>query len=655
MEADTQRLVAENAASEQVIRSPLRHLEPELVSARARAESRNRELHLPPIGTYRWWARRTEAVNGAIIDAVAQDRVTRMLVSDPFAGGGVIPLAAAMRGHDVYAQDLSPWAASGLGAMLALPTSEALQNAFAALQQRVSATTDAAYGTLFSDGTPADVSHTFRVAVSGCGECGHRAPLYPHALVSLRSRAERGEDAAFLACPNGHLFEGIRSSTVGCPTCDEATDPTAVYTAARRVKCVSCGNVEKLDARASAAPFEWQVVLVERSTGRRRELAIPRPSEVSQADDPRWAPSRDLGMIPAGQETSVLRRHGFRGWVDLFPRRQRWVTETLLAHLEELQLDAPTRNAVMHVVVGATEMAGLLSRWDRFYLKSYESMANHRFNFTTFTAEPNVWGTKASGRGTVRRRMARMLSSARWWDEHVGRDYCARALHASNAHIVDLDSAYRATVVCGSSERQLLPDGSCDLALTDPPYHDDVQYDELSLPLRAWAGLSTDSSSSDVAINPTISRDESQSDLLSRIFRETNRTLRPDGHLIFSFANRDARAWVELITALHSAGLRTAGTEIIHSENESDLAKRNVRACTLDLILDMVPRGAARVESHKPRIPQSDEGDFLRIVSSYVHRVGTLAAGWEDEFRDAVSSHPFIATKRPTAVPARGR
>ena len=43
-------------------------------------------------------------------------------------------------------------------------------------------------------------------------------------------------------------------------------------------------------------------------------------------------------------------------------------------------------------VLGTAEMAGLLSRWDRYYLKSYESMASHRFNFTTLAVEPNVIG-----------------------------------------------------------------------------------------------------------------------------------------------------------------------------------------------------------------------------------------------------------------------
>ena len=59
-------------------------------------------------------------------------------------------------------------------------------------------------------------------------------------------------------------------------------------------------------------------------------------------------------------------------------------------------------------------MAGLLSRWDRYYLKSYESMAGHRFNFTTFATEPNVlganWGTtEAIEQNQVRRRLCGSL------------------------------------------------------------------------------------------------------------------------------------------------------------------------------------------------------------------------------------------------------
>ena len=54
--------------------------------------------------------------------------------------------------------------------------------------------------------------------------------------------------------------------------------------------------------------------------------------------------------------------------------------------------------AISIAIIGSAEMAGHLSHWDRYYLKSYESMAGHRFNLTTFAVEPNVWGTVSSGR-----------------------------------------------------------------------------------------------------------------------------------------------------------------------------------------------------------------------------------------------------------------
>ena len=57
-----------------VIASPLRHLDADAVSRAARAETRNREVYLPPVSVFRWWARRTEAVNGAVIDAVTAER-----------------------------------------------------------------------------------------------------------------------------------------------------------------------------------------------------------------------------------------------------------------------------------------------------------------------------------------------------------------------------------------------------------------------------------------------------------------------------------------------------------------------------------------------------------------------------------------------------
>lgn len=640
------------------ILSPLRHLDATAVSLRARREVRNREVHLPPISTYRWWARRTESVNGSIIDAVSADRPGRLVVSDPFAGGGVIPLAAVMRGHSVYAQDLNPWAAQGLASMLALPDPDALRDGIAALTQRVLTSAQAAYGTVLADGTPALVSHTFRVAVAPCTACGRQQRCFPHALVSLTSRVERNLPEAFLACPNGHLFKARRDAPAPCSICGEATDPAQVYTPRRVITC-TCGHQDRLEERANATGLTWEVVLVERAGSGRRELSLPTSGELAAAEAEHVDPRMALGVIPEGQETAVLRRHGFHRWEDLYPRRQRAMVEKLLELAPSCSTDPDVVAALKLAIVGSTEMAGHLSRWDRYYLKSYESMAGHRFNFTTLPVEPNAWGTTTSGRGTTLRRLVQLIKAAEWLRERTGGLRVTGPIAASAPTVpallgqdVDgqlLDSP-DVLVVVGSSQRQLLPSGSVDLVLTDPPYHDDVQYGELSQPLQAWAGLSPTDSGGDAVVNRATGQlvaAGSYTTLLASIFRESARLLREDGHLIFSYANRDPKAWAQLLEALQSAGLRAAGCTIVHSENETDHAKRNVRACTLDLLLDLVPvSGIPLVKQHCPTVGDTSEEKFLGIIAQYVLAVGSLTGDWQEDLLQEASAAEFLNTRQ---------
>jgi putative DNA methylase len=639
------------------IESPLRKLDTTDISARARSEARNREVHLPPVSTYRWWARRTEAVNGAIIEAVNVDHPGQLVVSDPFAGGGVIPLAAVMRGHCVYAQDLNPWAASGLAAMLALPNADALRSGIAALTQRVLPEAEAAYGTVLSDGTPGQVSYTFRVAVGICTNCGHRQRLFPHGLVSLLFRTERNRPEAFLACPNGHLFQARRDNCATCATCSARTDPEARYTPRRVVTC-SCGHQESLETRA-AGGLEWEVVLVERAGGGRRELALPTLDELAAADGQHWRPIRNLGPIPVGQETAVLLRHGFRHWEDLYPLRQRALVERLLHLTSDCSSDPAVVAALRMAVVGSTEMAGLLSRWDRFYLKSYESMAGHRFNFTTLPVEPNAWGTVTSGRGTTLRRLVQLVKAAEWLQQRTHHPLQVQGPVPSTTPTVpslvgkDIDGLPLerpdVLVVVGSSERQLLPTGSVDLVLTDPPYHDDVQYGELSQPLRAWAGLPAEDGTGDAVVNHATGQlvaAGSYAALLTSIFRESARLLRNDGHLIFSYANRSPSAWAQLFDALQGAGLRSVGCAIVHSENETDHAKRGVRACTLDLLLDLVPVSALPVKQHRPASGLGAEEEFLDVVASYALRIGELGQDWSATFFEEAEATSFLQPQR---------
>jgi superfamily II DNA/RNA helicase len=90
-----------------------------------------------------------------------------------------------------------------------------------------------------------------------------------------------------------------------------------------------------------------------------------------------------------------------------------------LAGIDHLLIDGFEDDRRRGRYIGAAEMAGYLSRWDRRYLKSYEAMASHRYAITTLACEPNVWGA-AVGRGTVRRRLDAMARAADWISTNAG-------------------------------------------------------------------------------------------------------------------------------------------------------------------------------------------------------------------------------------------
>jgi hypothetical protein len=647
-----------------MITSPLADLDVLQVSDAARRETRNREVHLPPISVYRWWARRTEAVFGAIVDAVAADRAgERLLIADPFAGGGTIPLAAVIRRQRVYAQDLNPWAAHGLAAMLGLPSSEKLKAAASRLEELAAHDLKRAYGTTTPDGAPATIVHTFRVATARCSSCEAEQRLYPHALVSLLKRKERCRPDAFLACAAGHLFKGNSSlESIPCPTCKRRVDPKAAYTVKRRVRCWSCGAEASLDTLL-ADEIAWTVVLVERLSENGRAIDFPTAQDVAIAESSEWKPARDLEPIPAGQETHVLLRHGYRSWHDIYPPRQRAIFERLLDLAPEAaDGDTQLLRAIRYAIVGAAEMAGYLSRWDRYYLKSYEAMAGHRFNFTTFAAEPNVWGAGPHGRGTVSRRLAHFAKASEWLAERAGHVLAVEEPHQASENAERLsDDQFDADVhvVQGSSERILLPDASVDLVLTDPPYHDDVQYGELSLPLRAWADLPLEASEREAVVNGATGQNaghDAYRALLELIFTEARRVLRADGHFVFSYANRRPDAWVAVLSALRSSGFRACGYAIVHSENETDYAKRGVRACTLDLILDLVPEGETELAVFRPAgMSATQEEAFLRIVGETFLQLSLLEDGWERALAERLRSSSFLADARTGEAPRAAR
>ena len=101
-------------------------------------------------------------------------------------------------------------------------------------------------------------------------------------------------------------------------------------------------------------------------------------------------------------------------------------------------------------ILGTTEMAGYVCRWERYHPKALEAIANHRFSRSTITVETNLLST--SGRGTLPQRFKAAEKALRWMcarsypvphhsraliggpANRKGRSCCHRKLGASTAN-----------------------------------------------------------------------------------------------------------------------------------------------------------------------------------------------------------------------------
>jgi hypothetical protein len=530
--------------------------------------------------------------------------------------------------------------------MIDLPDLMDLELAAKRLRESIADLLKRAYSTFLSDGTKAEIAHTLRVPTADCPSCSHRLWLFPSALVSLTARVDAGGTTGFMACPAGHLQLGSAVKRSKCGECGLMIKPDARYTVGRRSQCVECDWNGQLADLASSSGFRWEAVLTERYGDGRREIDFPSQSELDLAADCSWRPQRKLATLGDGRETRTLAKLGMTRWHDLYPARQREVIEALLASCDEAsEGDLRVRLTLESAIIGSTEMAGLCSRWDPRYLKAYEIVANHRFSFTTLAAEPNVWGAGAHGRGTVERRIGQIVKASEWFDKSIGRRLRVEGPMAASAPRRPLGSRTDIRVVQGSSSRLSISAGTLDAVVTDPPYHDDVSYGELSDLFRAWAGGGTGPLVGDATVmagSGGVGTSAYQLQL-TEIFIEIGRALKPGGHLVLSYANRHSGAWVALFQALQDSGFQSVGYTVVESENDTDHAKVGKRACNLDVLIDLVKADERIAKKFRPKVMSgSAEANFCHLVGQKALKIGLLKGGWHEAFESNLRGTDFL-------------
>jgi len=556
-------------------------------------EQRNRERYAPVISVYRWWARRPNALMGAILDAAVKANGGKPpVVADPFSGGGTVAVESARRGIPVYAQDLFPWPTNGLAVSLSKTSPQQFKDLSADLLKSLDPLRSA-----FQRPDGRELTHVLRVRVGACPRCTQNAYLFPNPLISLVSRGTKEERAIFGCRSCGNVTQDSKNAQVtACPACESAL--SVAETEHGHISCPHCSHVGRAmdfgKGKSTWKPVAVQeVVMVD---GRRRAM-LRRP----EADDPLNSPFASLSFpelrkpILDGVETHRLLDAGFRTWGDLYTGRQAAVLLSALRWIEGLEAPAACKDRLALAVIGAAEMPAYLSRWDRNYLKVYEGIANHRYAHTTLVVESNLLAP--IGRGTLPRRLASAHKALEWMLAE-GRGEVKTTCLKPRSRRLKPESGV--TIATGSSIRQRLKDGVVDLVLTDPPYFDDVQYGELARLLHFWLALYKEIPEIDERQEAVPNRSRgNDADFyvrtIGKCLGESKRTLAHRGKLILTFHNKKMAAWKALCRALHEAGFIIRAVAAVRVENDADHTKRHGKGLLHDLVLECERKEEKRV------------------------------------------------------------
>jgi len=542
-----------------------------------RAEIRLRERLLPVRSAYRWWARRPSQLFGAILDTAGAVRVV-----DPFGGGGTIAVEAARRGLPVYVQELYPWPVFGLKTALTPVPLEALDEASRWLLEILE---PLRRPYLRQDGR--ELIHILRVRRGKCPKCDGDIVLFPDTMISLVSR-QAGENQVYYGCPAcGMVWSGPQTSPpTQCPSCKSLIQAPKKK---GQFRCPLCGYLT-LKAAFLTSPPRWYPALVQElvtANGRRRVHLRPAdPADPVEARQASEVFPQLRQPIPSGLETNRLINAGFRFWGDLYTDRQAAI---LLEGLRVLSdMEHPCRDHLALAVLGMAEMPAFLTRWERYHPKAVEALAHHRYAHTLLAVEINP--LSPVGRGTLPRRLQTMKKVADWVRCEIGMDQQVHLLSDPSPYL-DLDLESGIHLVLGSSIQMALRDRTVDLVLTDPPYHDDIQYGELARLFHFWMSFYQKPLSirekQEASSNRFQGRDtESYMELLTRCFQECHRVLQPEGRLVFTFRNRKLAAWQALCVALDRAGFHIHALATVQTDETWDPTRKGSRSMRCDLVLE---------------------------------------------------------------------
>jgi len=569
-------------------------------------------------------------------------------VLDPMAGGGSIPLESARLGFPTFANEYNPVACSILEATLEYPFR--FGPTLVRKARKWGAELRARFNSRMERFFPQTKHLQYAVAPTGihifartvpCPSTGHMTPLVPdwHLL-----KPKKG--IPIVAVPivdkvNGTWRVEIRPIGTGPGHVREA--PPRTYTRGKGVSLFTGEPIpaEWIKTKAQAGQMGSALYAVELRTPKgpifRPPVAADLDALISAEDQLRqmrkdWEINNLIPTeaIPEGSKTGEPLSRGIRRWADMFGPRQLLGLGVLV---EELQILGPEvlaeegeemGEAVLHLLSFALDKFSnwncMFSSWN-IQAQTNRSLFDQK-NFA-FKATFCEMASVAPGAG-----LAWAIDNTLSAFEEVS----ALPRH-ENSHSVEINQGSATSLIH-------LADHSIDAVVVDPPYSDNVQYSELADFFYVWlkrtqghrrsewfssllceTTLEAVKNGARFRVGKIKAKDANAAaqahyeKMMTEVFVEAERVLRPDGVLTVMFTHKKQEAWESLFHSLIEAGFTISATWPVKSENEHALgiAKKNAAQSTVILV--------ARV-----RAPNAGTGYFDGGMQARIRRVAEETA-----------------------------
>jgi putative DNA methylase len=591
-------------------------------------EKQIQQSYRPVIGVHKWFARRPGTLfrnlllaefNGTEAPGQAFYRAHgfKGVIADPFMGGGTPLIEANRLGFHVVGADINPMAYWIVRQEIGQLSADALAETAA----QVAADVEAEIGLLYQTecrecGEAATVKYFHWVKTLTCTHCHTSNDLFPGYLLAEAVRHPR----SVLFCPScsqlvelAHLLE--KGDTLPCPHCGSAVG-TEGAAKRGRIDCRGC-HAPLSYAGPLEAPLEHRLWALEyhcahcKSGRAGRFFAVP-----SEADLMRVAQASatledypDLRIpcdaIAEGDETSRLRRWGYRYWRELFNPRQLLGLGLLQRRIDRVA-DVSVREALLTVFSDILRYQNMLCRYDTYALKCQDIFAVHGFPVALLACENNLLGIPGVGAGGFRHfvekyQRAKAYCRQPFESRHNGKvkrhvPIFGESIGAEFVDRFPSGAERQAQLWCGSATEMDLPPNSLDGVFTDPPYFDNVQYAELMDFCYVWLRQSLSATFPEFRSTTTRVAGELTGNVtgqkglahfaggLSTVFSRFAAALKPHAPFVFTYHHNDIGAYAPIALAILDAGLLCTAVLPAPGEMGASLHINNTASSILDSV-----------------------------------------------------------------------